>query len=195
MTESGTDDGKQMTAAKEVGHPILSFLNTLSDDGKTRNRDSFATGQELLARLRAAGLPVPPAVEAPGAGQLRALRTLREAAYAVLSAMAAGRRPAREESLVLESAIKAAMGDATLAIDGHRAEWRAGPLGGLHDTLALGLADLLRSPDLERLRECRRCTHLFLDHGRGTGRRWCSMARCGNRAKAASFRERRRPVA
>jgi hypothetical protein len=44
-----------------------------------------------------------------------------------------------------------------------------GPLGGLHDTLVLGLMDLLQSDDLSRLRECRGCTHLFLDHGRGPG--------------------------
>jgi len=59
----------------------------------------------------------------------------------------------------------------------------------------LSLIDLMQRADLSRLRECKRCTHLFLDHGRGQGRRWCSMARCGNRAKAETFRARQRAQA
>ena len=31
---------------------------------------------------------------------------------------------------------------------------------------------------------------LFVDRGRGVGRRWCVMRTCGNRAKAEAFRER-----
>jgi predicted RNA-binding Zn ribbon-like protein len=181
------------TDATQSGHPFLAFVNTVTDDGKRRERDSFENGAELLAELKAAGLEE--AREAPGPGQLRTLRHLREAGYSVLSAIAAGRRPPHEDRLALEAAIKSAMSDATLVFGGARSRWRCGPLGGLHDALALAAEDLLQSADLSRLRECRRCTHLFLDHGRGTGRRWCSMARCGNRAKAQSFRERRRSAA
>jgi predicted RNA-binding Zn ribbon-like protein len=36
------------------------------------------------------------------------------------------------------------------------------------------------------------CTLLFADHTRGRARRWCSMAICGNRAKVAAHRERRK---
>jgi predicted RNA-binding Zn ribbon-like protein len=36
------------------------------------------------------------------------------------------------------------------------------------------------------------CTLVFADHTRGRARRWCSMAVCGNRAKQAAHRERRR---
>lgn len=179
--------------AAEVGHPFLAFVNTVTDDGKTRERDSFTTGAELLAQLGAVGLDRD--CGAPATGQLRELRNLREAAYSVLSAIAAGHRPAHEDRLALEAAIKTAIADANLDLDGSQPAWRPGPLGGLHDRLALALADLLQSGDVRRLRECRRCTHLFLDRGRGTGRRWCSMARCGNRAKAQSFRDRRRAVA
>ena len=35
------------------------------------------------------------------------------------------------------------------------------------------------------------CTLLFLDRTKAHGRRWCSMAVCGNRAKAAAHRARR----
>lgn len=34
------------------------------------------------------------------------------------------------------------------------------------------------------------CTLMFVDHTRGRKRRWCSMAICGNRSKAAAHRQR-----
>jgi predicted RNA-binding Zn ribbon-like protein len=37
------------------------------------------------------------------------------------------------------------------------------------------------------------CTLMFADHTRSRGRRWCSMAICGNRAKQAAHRDRLRP--
>lgn len=42
------------------------------------------------------------------------------------------------------------------------------------------------------LRRCEgaNCGRLFADDSRGRRRRWCSMARCGNRIKAAAFRRR-----
>ena len=167
---------------------FLAFLNTVEDDGKTRRIDSFDRGQGLLDVLNSYGLA--DAVPIPGPSQMTALHSLREAGYAVLSAMAAGRRPGREESLYLEMAVKSALFDAQFQFTETGLRVKASPLGGLHDHLVLSLSRLLQSPDLTRLRECKRCTHLFLDHGRGQGRRWCSMARCGNRAKAESFRKR-----
>jgi len=177
----------------EAGHPALAFLNTVTDDGKTRTGNSFADGAALLDAMGAVGL-VPPGLPIPGGRQLAEAIALREAAYAVLSAMAASRRPGREDALMLETAIKATLQDASFAFHRRGVTITPGPLGGLQDHIVLALHDLLQRPDLDRLRECRRCTHLFLDHGRGRGRRWCAMARCGNRAKAEAFRARHRGV-
>jgi predicted RNA-binding Zn ribbon-like protein len=46
--------------------------------------------------------------------------------------------------------------------------------------------DLLVGPRRARLRHCanERCLWLFVDESKGGRRRWCSMAACGNRAKA-----------
>ncbi|GAA5080566.1 CGNR zinc finger domain-containing protein [Roseibacterium beibuensis] len=191
----GPDEGRVQTvrSGEETGHPFLDFVNTVSDDGKTRAQNSFADGAELLGLLRAAGMPIPADETPPSRGQMASLMSLREAAHAVLSAMAAKRRPGREEALMLESAVKSATADATLTLDRvSGASFRPGPLGGLHDVVALSALDLLTRADLTRLKECKRCTRLFLDHGRGPGRRWCAMSRCGNRAKAESFRARKR---
>jgi predicted RNA-binding Zn ribbon-like protein len=53
-------------------------------------------------------------------------------------------------------------------------------------------ADSLISGELRRVRRCgdSRCSRVFLDPTRNGRRRWCEMATCGNRAKAARFRER-----
>jgi len=169
---------------------ILAFTNTIHDTGKTRLEDSFSDGEDLMRQLREAGLPRP--AQPVGQGQLRSLRAFREATYAVLSARAAGRTPAHEDALLVQMAIKSAMADARLDFSAPRAVWRSGPLGGVQDALALRLAAFFASDRMTRLRECRRCTRLFLDYGRGPGRRWCSMETCGNREKVASFRARRR---
>lgn len=48
--------------------------------------------------------------------------------------------------------------------------------------------------DFSDVRACEghACTLLFADHTRGHRRRWCSMAMCGNRAKQAAHRSRRK---
>jgi predicted RNA-binding Zn ribbon-like protein len=54
------------------------------------------------------------------------------------------------------------------------------------------LGRLVATEDLSRVKACEgpTCTLLFADHTRGRGRRWCSMAVCGNRAKQAAHRHR-----
>jgi predicted RNA-binding Zn ribbon-like protein len=54
-------------------------------------------------------------------------------------------------------------------------------------------ADLVCNQDFRLIRSCggSACTLVFLDRTRAHTRRWCSMAVCGNRAKAAAHRARR----
>ncbi|OZE87022.1 hypothetical protein CH304_02185 [Rhodococcus sp. 15-649-1-2] len=56
--------------------------------------------------------------------------------------------------------------------------------------IARDAIELLGSPRRERLRRCHAtdCALVFLDTSRAGARRWCSMARCGNRAKARTRR-------
>jgi len=59
--------------------------------------------------------------------------------------------------------------------------------------LAHAAAELLTDPaELSRLHQCDGCRWLFVDHSRGAGRRWCSMADCGTEAKKRRYVERRR---
>ena len=57
-------------------------------------------------------------------------------------------------------------------------------------------AEALVGAELLRVRRCAdgRCPRVFFDSTRNGRRRWCDMATCGNRAKAARFRARERDV-
>lgn len=56
-------------------------------------------------------------------------------------------------------------------------------------TIAANAIDILITPG-QRVRRCagENCQLIFFDHSRPNARRWCSMARCGNRAKARVHR-------
>lgn len=74
-----------------------------------------------------------------------------------------------------------------------------GPGDLAHDIAAAAVTALLRAsarPGWPRLKACQGadCRWVFLDSSRNTSRRWCDMAGCGNRAKSAAFRDRRRTV-
>ena len=181
-----------LRAEPDAGHPFLCFLNTVADDGKSRVQDSFADAAEFRAEMQAGGLPFPAEISD---SQMQALLRLRETAYSAFSALAAGQMPGRKDGLALSSALRSVMAEAELQITPPGLKTLPGPLAQPFDLVVLSMEDLLRSDQFARLRECRRCTHLFLDQGRGVGRRWCSMSRCGNRAKAENFRARQRDAA
>ena len=64
-----------------------------------------------------------------------------------------------------------------------------------HKIVRQGLRALLENEkDFSLVRKCEGegCTLWFLDLSKAHARRWCSMAVCGNRAKAAAHRARAR---
>jgi predicted RNA-binding Zn ribbon-like protein len=56
------------------------------------------------------------------------------------------------------------------------------------------IAKFICNEDFKYVKACEgsTCTLLFVDRTRGRGRRWCSMAICGNRAKQVAHRNRRK---
>jgi predicted RNA-binding Zn ribbon-like protein len=56
------------------------------------------------------------------------------------------------------------------------------------------LAEFVCDEDFSNVKACEgaHCTLMFADHTRGRRRRWCSTAVCGNRAKVAAHRQRRK---
>ena len=63
--------------------------------------------------------------------------------------------------------------------------------------IAEAAATLLVEGDFNLIRRCEHpeCILWFYDRTKAHKRRWCSMALCGNRHKAAQFRARNRPAA
>jgi predicted RNA-binding Zn ribbon-like protein len=61
-------------------------------------------------------------------------------------------------------------------------------------SVARDAIDVVGGSRAERLKRCEgsRCALLFVDTSRSGLRRWCSMERCGNRAKVAAHRRRRK---
>lgn len=88
----------------------------------------------------------------------------------------------------------AATPDVPPALGGGRRQAGAGRL-----RIAQGLASVARdavhvlSTEPERIRRCEAhdCARVFRDDSRTANRRWCSMQRCGNRAKVRAHRARR----
>jgi predicted RNA-binding Zn ribbon-like protein len=75
-------------------------------------------------------------------------------------------------------------------------EWRANRRGPdqLLSLLAQPMAELLASPKFANVKNCEwpPCTLWFLDVSKNGKRRWCTMSVCGNRAKAAAHRARKK---
>ncbi|XVS66944.1 CGNR zinc finger domain-containing protein [Actinosynnema sp. CA-299493] len=123
------------------------------------------------------------------------LRSLRENIKSLFAARVAG-APALPTALsAVNDALSKAPTAALLRWDERTGPYRATPcptneiLDRALATLAANAADLLTSPDADRLTHCGStpCTRYLLRHGR---RHWCST-RCGDRARAARAYARR----
>lgn len=68
----------------------------------------------------------------------------------------------------------------------------AGPVGAL-GRLVVTLYAAMQDEDWERLKLCGSdsCRWVFYDRSKNHSSRWCTMASCGNRAKARRFRQKR----
>lgn len=87
----------------------------------------------------------------------------------------------------------------TLAGGSRQAGRSVQTVGQALSTIARDAVDLFDPANAGRIRECNGsdCTVVYLDTSRAATRRWCSMQRCGNRAKVRAHRARRavRPAA
>ena len=176
------------------GHPALELVNTIYGQvGGPVEHDVLATPQDLVIFSGRLGLADSHTPESPAA--LADARALRDAVDAVLRGRMAGAPPPAAAVGVLERAARRALEAATLAAAGDGLAWRWDP-GDAHTPvhrLARAAVELLTDDaELARLHQCAGCCWLFLDHSRGAGRRWCSMADCGTEAKKRRYVQRRR---
>jgi predicted RNA-binding Zn ribbon-like protein len=144
-----------------------------------------------LARARWAAAP------AAAATAFDAALALREAVFRVFAAGAQGTAPPASDLAALNAALEAAPPRRRLRRGaGAASGWawevpapagRDGPpVESLLAPVLWSAGDLLTGARRARVRQCAnpRCLWLFLDDSKSGNRRWCSMASCGNRAKA-----------
>jgi predicted RNA-binding Zn ribbon-like protein len=202
-------DYRQIPAIFVADAPGLDFLNSIATP-VDEEVDWIPDGEGLLAWLEQAGLAPRTALDA-----IRSQSTPAE-----LDSIAAQARDLREwfrgyvrkrkgRALVAKDLRELAPLNRLLERDDQHGEIVASARGGetvfefreqrrwrtaesLLMPIAEALAKLVCEEDFTYVKACEgpRCTLLFADHTRGHGRRWCSMAICGNRAKVAAHRQR-----
>jgi predicted RNA-binding Zn ribbon-like protein len=169
------------------GHMALDLTATLAGRAKAQPRELLAQSSDLLRWLGSAGLPADHAREA----DLHAARDLREAIYALALARIGG----TDAPEARERINRVAAGTpAVPRLDRDGAISLGGPAEAMLAMIARETIFLFGSDRAAQIRQCQAdvCTLLFVDTSRRSDRRWCSMAGCGNRAKLAEFRRRRR---
>jgi predicted RNA-binding Zn ribbon-like protein len=182
-----------------AGELCLEFTNTVGDHTKTRSVEwlpdyrALAQWGVMVGVLEAAEAQEFRKLAARDATlerrSLRRLLVLRERLFRVLSSLAAGRPPDSKDLREVRVSVLAAYRASRLMQQDHHFEWTVPAIGtpmkSLTSRIALSAARLLQSDELARLRECQRCSWLFLDRSKSHGRRWCRPDACGNRARVA----------
>jgi predicted RNA-binding Zn ribbon-like protein len=177
------------------GRPALDFVNSRRERWR-RGVDCLVSDDDVIGWLAAAGLltatgPMP-------RGLLEEARELREAIDAGVRAVVAGERVPREEIRLIDAWLVLAGTRPALTLDpdgqprlGERPATDS-PRRAL-GLIALDAARLLgHERERARIRICASdtCSARFFDSSPAARRRWCSMALCGNAAKARRHRAR-----
>jgi predicted RNA-binding Zn ribbon-like protein len=177
------------------GRPALDFVNTRRERWR-RNVECLCSPGDLVAWLVRAELLAEP-MPAPE-GLLARARSLREAIDAGVRAAVAGGAPGRDALREIDDwLVHAGSRPALVAgADGlpllSQRPAADSPRRALA-MVALDAAELLGTPEQrERARICgsETCSARFYDRSPAGRRRWCSMALCGNVAKARRHRAR-----
>ncbi|HVJ01496.1 MAG TPA: ABATE domain-containing protein [Sphingomonas sp.] len=171
------------------GHPALDLVATRIGRLKPVQRELLAEPGDLARWLVAAGLAEEGLTA--DAADLERGQDLREAVHAIVDARLAGRGDPPGEVARLNAIAAGSPAMLRLGLDGR--VHTEGDATARLAALAREAVLLLGGDQALRIRRCEAdgCAILFLDTSRSGERRWCSMKRCGNKAKVAEFRRRR----
>lgn len=172
-----------------AGNLALDFVNTVGDRlGDAR--EYLTSSAELSRWARRAGILAPHARMALRPRQLAAVRAARDDLHRLFHRIALGAVPSPRSVGALNARLETVA--KVRRLRSHRGtvswEWLSSP----RDPRVLlaqvfgSAAELLVSGDFRHVRQCdgELCGWLFVDRSPAGRRRWCSMADCGNRAKA-----------
>jgi predicted RNA-binding Zn ribbon-like protein len=169
--------------------PVLDFVATLAERDTT-DLESLRTRTDLAAWVHQSKI-IDDQVTITTNG-LEHAKTLRETMFRLLTALIDGTRPHPADRALINAA--AAQPRPTPRLSASGTVHRTGDLTAVLAVLAQDCIELFDGPDKDALRWCAdsKCTRLFIDRSHGHRRRWCGMKGCGDRAKAAVYRQRRR---
>ncbi|MFG1809019.1 CGNR zinc finger domain-containing protein [Streptomyces sp. NPDC049040] len=192
------DTGAPPRFRQGSGRLCLDYLRTLRYRGTPRVTEELADPAALLAWVRQCGpgVDAPRSAAPPTADDVQAARALREAAYALITAVIAAGGPAVPAAAARTRLNRAAAETVPvpyLTPDGELRRRADDPVRAVLALVARDALELAAAPALlPRLHSCASpdCGALFLDASRPGTRRWCSMDICGNRAKKSAFRSR-----
>lgn len=188
-----THRGETVTRMRfDAGCGCLNLLATLGRRGAVPV-ERLRTADDLAYWLVTTGLVghTPPVTES----DLQRVRLLREAAHRVVDAARRERRPDPVDVDELNAWAAEPTAVPQLSADGTTATRESDrPVTAAMAALGRETIELVTGPNLARIRSCAapECRMLFLDSSRGARRRWCSMSRCGNVAKARAHADRTR---
>ena len=193
MGNEDTPDSSLAQAPLLADHRALDLLNTEArKDGVVL--DYWNTGDAVLRWLERAGISVEAAREVDRDQLLAQARALRALARRLI----AGRKEGKDEDVgALNAYLHAYPSKPHLeqGSDGRlllTRSVRGDAMASLLGPIAEDLAQLLVEGDFSLVRQCEHpdCVLWFYDRTKAHKRRWCSMALCGNRYKAAQFRKK-----
>ena len=179
------------------GRPAIDLVNTLRERWR-RRVETLVTPDDLGLWISRAQLAPAPLAVTPA--RLREARELREAIDACMQA-ALAREPVPAAAVATidgwlahaGSPAQLVVADDGAPVLGEREP--ADPVKRALAAVALDAARMLGTPgEAARIRVCASatCSARFYDRSPAGRRRWCSMALCGNEAKARRHRERSR---
>jgi predicted RNA-binding Zn ribbon-like protein len=176
-----------MSAMPDELEIVQAFVNT-ADVGS--GSDELETAPLLVAWLVEHGL-IKEGTQASEQDLTRS-RALREALRAFLYVNAGGELDPKAPAVLDKAAERAGLRLRFDADGAANLTPSAEGVDGAHGRLLAIVAEAMRSGTWTRLKACRSddCRWTFFDGSKNHSRAWCSMAVCGNRAKARSFRER-----
>lgn len=181
------------------GSLCLDFCNTQGGRSKARDNERLSSYQVVVGWAGAAqGVDVREANELLLMAQahpeqalrnLEQLRTFREELHRLFAALASNQAPLAADLTRVRTEICAAIAVAELIRHEQGFSWEvtieAVGLQSLLARVALSAQQLLSSEAVVYVRECERCSWLFVDRSKNKRRRWCKTETCGNRARAA----------
>jgi len=182
------------------GRPAIDLVNTLRERWRRRVETLVTPDDVGLWLVRVQLLPAPPRVTRARLGEARELREAID--RCVQAALARDAAPPAAVTVIDGWLAHAAARPAlAVAADGTPVMQELTSADAVRHALgavALDAARMLGTPaEAARIRICasETCSARFYDRSPAARRRWCSMALCGNEAKARRHRERSRSAA